>query len=488
MPRRAAWIFIILLLGLIPAGPASAVQKVKQEVAAPAPKAAETDEREKVFNAESFELDNGMQVIVIPNNRAPVVTHMVWYKVGAADEAWGHSGLAHFLEHLMFKGSDRIGGEPLAPGEFSKIVRGLGGKDNAFTTKNYTAYYQSVPADQLETVMRMEAGRMRGLNPPEEEVKSELKVVMEERRQRTDNDPRGQFGEQLTSAAFINHPYGIPVIGWMQEMQAMNWADAKAFYDQWYAPNNAILVVSGDVSPADVFQLAIDIYGSIPAMPVPKRAWPQSPALNSRTSVTLESESIREPLVQTLFRVPSTRQNKDESLALDVLAEIMGGGSTSRLYKALVVDQKIASSAGLDYDGNDWEDSTLWIYAAPLPGQSLESVHDALIAGLNKLIKDGVSDAELKDAKTRMQDQAIYARDSLTGPAMIIGAALATGSSLDDVEYWPHDIAKVTAKQVQDVAAKYLNDAAPYQYPPVTGYLLPKNGASDPAPEESESP
>jgi len=444
--------------------------------------------QDKVFNASEIFLENGMQVVAIPNNRAPVVTHMVWYKVGGADEAQGHSGSAHFLEHLLFKGSDVIGGEPLAPGEFSKIVRRMGGNDNAFTGQDYTAYFQSVPSDALERVMRMEAGRMRGANPPLSEVESENLVILEERRQRTDNDPRGRFGEQMAAAAYINHPYGTPIIGWYHEMEKLDWDATKAFYDQWYGPNNAILIVSGDVKPDEVFTLARDIYGQIPRNDnISERVRTVSPVMNSKTQVTLEHPAIRQSVFQTLYRVPSYRQDKEASLAMQVLEEIMGGGSTSRLYKSLVVDQKIASGAGMSYRANAFDDSGLWLYATPLPDQDIESVQNALEAELRLLIKDGVSDAELSDAKTRMQDAAIYARDSLSGPAMVIGMSLATGSSLDDIETWPAQIDGVSAAQIQAVAAKYLNPDATRDIPPVSGVLLPKAVPVVEAPQEQEA-
>jgi len=431
--------------------------------------------QDKVFNASEVFLENGMHVVVIPNHRTPVVTHMVWYKVGGADEAQGHSGSAHFLEHLLFKGSDVIGGEPLAPGEFSKRVRGMGGNDNAFTGQDYTAYFQSIPADKLETVMRMEAGRMRGANPPLAEVASENLVILEERRQRTDNDPRGRFSEQMAAAAYVNHPYGTPIIGWYHEMEKLDWDATKAFYDRWYGPNNAILIVSGDVTPDEVFTLARDIYGQIPKNEaIQKRMRTISPTMNSKTRVTLEHPSIREPVLQTLYRVPSYRQDKEVSLAMQVLEEIMSGGSTSRLYKSLVVDQKIASSAGLSYRANSYDDSGLWVYANPLPETDIADLETAIEAELRKLISEGITEMELSDAKTRMQDAAIYARDSLSGPAMVIGYSLATGSSLDDIETWPAQINGVTAEQVQEAAKIYLNPDAPRDIPPVSGVLMPK--------------
>lgn len=437
----------------------------KQELPAQKPV---TETRQKVFNAESFMLDNGMEVIVVPNHRAPVVTHMVWYKAGAAQEPKGKSGIAHFMEHLMFKGSEVIGGTALAPGEFSKTIRRLGGQDNAFTSQDYTAYFQSVPSSALETVMRMEAGRMRGMNPPESEVDSERKVIIEERRQRTDNDPQARFYEQLRAHSFINHPYGTPIIGWMHEMEKLSRADVMAFYQKWYAPNNAILVVTGDVTPGDVFAKAIDIYGPIPKSEGLDRNVSLSPPMEAKTRLVMQDKAVKEPVITKIFRVPSARQDKKTSLALDVLNEIMGGGPTSRIYQALVVDQKIASSAGLSYDGAQWSDAVLSVFAVPVPGQSMETLEKALNAEIAKLIAKGVSADEVSDAITRMQDRSVYARDSLSGPAMIIGRSLASGLTLDDVEYWPHDLAAITREDIQKAAAAYLKDS------PVTGVLLPE--------------
>ena len=433
---------------------------------------AATETREKIFNAETFALENGLQIVVIPNHRAPVVTHMVWYKVGAADELTGKSGIAHFLEHLMFKGSPG-----LAPGEFSKRVRAMGGEDNAFTGHDYTAYHQSVSVDHLEEVMKMEAGRMRGLNVPVDHVTSERMVILEERRQRTDNDPRARFAEQMNALLYINHPYSKPVIGWASEMTTLSWDDCKTFYDRWYAPNNAILIVAGDVTGQQVFDLAKKIYGPIAKADVPERNRPVSPPLAGVPEVTLEDDVIREPMVQIVYRTPGARENKEETLALQTLEEIMSGGPTSRIYKNLVVDQKIATGAGLSYQSASLDDSELWIYATPAPGKDIKAAKAALQDQIREVIKNGVTETELKEAIIRMQADAIYARDSLSGPAMVFGYSLTTGSTIDDVEYWTYDIAKVTAKQVQDVAKKYLDPDAVLAHASITGYLLPKVSA-----------
>ncbi len=439
---------------------------------------------EKIFNAETFSLDNGLQIVVIPNHRAPVITHMVWYKVGGADELPGKSGIAHFLEHLMFKGSTG-----LQPGEFSKRVRAKGGIDNAFTSHDYTAYYQSISVDYLEAVMTMEAGRMRGLHPPEREVAAENKVILEERRQRTENNPGALLSEQMNALLYINHPYARPVIGWAHEASALNWADAKLFYDQWYAPNNAILIVSGDVTGNQVYDLAKKIYGPIPkSEALPTRVRTQSPPLKGPPDVTLKDSNVREPVVQTAYRAPSARQDKGESLALEVLNEIMGGGASSRLYKSLVIHQKIATGTGFSYAAENWDSAEVWVYATPAPGHDPRVVKAALDAELRLLVEKGVSDDELKDAQRRLKTEAIYARDSLTGPAMAFGHVLSTGGTIEDVEYWAHNIEQVTAQKIQDTAKKYLDPDTAYDHAPVTGYLVPENMAQEEISEPAAGP
>jgi zinc protease len=432
--------------------------------------------RTKIFNASHYTLANGLQVVVIPNHRAPVVTHMVLYKVGAADEVLGTSGIAHFLEHLMFKGTP---GFP--PGEFSKAIRAMGGNDNAFTSDDFTAYFQSVPADKLETVMRMEAGRMRGVNPPPDHFLSERKVIVEERSQRTDNNPEARFSEQMDAMLFVNHPYAKPIIGWKNEMEALTWDDAKAFYDRWYGPNNAILVVSGDVTGDQVLALAQTIYGPVAKTDVPERARPIVPPLDGLPELTMRDPLVKEPMVQTIYRAPSSRQNKQESLALQVLQEIMSGGSSARLYRILVAEQKIATDAGLSYSGDAWDDGRLSLYAIPSEGQDIRALKTALDDQLRSVIKDGVTDQEVRDAISRMRTQVIYSRDSLSGPAMIFGQALTTGSTIDDIEYWDYDIQTVTAAQIQDAAKKYMNPDDAARRAPVTGYLLPADIPATPA-------
>lgn len=376
----------------------------------------------------------------------------------------------------MFKGS-----EGLEPGEFSKIIRSLGGNDNAFTSQDYTAYFQSIAAEHLEKVMTMEAGRMRGMNPPKKEVLSERDVIIEERKQRTDNNPQAKFGEALSAALYVNHPYGTPIIGWAHEANALSWEDAKSFYDLWYAPNNAILVVSGAVEAEEVFAKAEEIYGKLEPADTPVRNRTVSPPLPGKVTLTHYDEHVRQPVFQRSYRVPSSRQNKEEALALQVLEDIFGRGATSRLYTALVIEQKLAIQAGLSYRSDAYDDAGISVYATPVPGVEMDHLIAAIDAEIAKLAQNGVSDEELSDSLNRLQNEAIYARDSVSGPAMVIGYGLVTGSSLNDIENWPEDISKVTAAQIQNAAAKYLApESEDSRY--VNGILLP--ASMKPAPPE----
>ncbi|HYH38664.1 MAG TPA: pitrilysin family protein [Azospirillum sp.] len=417
-----------------------------------------------VFFPETFTLSNGMQVVVITNRRVPVVTHMVWYKVGAADEERGHSGLAHFLEHLMFKGTDE-----LPPGAFSRIVAKNGGKDNAFTSWDYTAYFQSVARDRLELVMRMEADRMANLKLTDAVVYPERSVIQEERRQRVENEPADKIGEQINATMYVHHPYGTPIIGWPQEIATMTREEAEAFYKRWYAPNNAILVVSGDVSAEELKPLAETYYGKLPAKPVPERTRVSEPPIGAERRVILRDAEVRQPSIRRLWRAPSYRTDKEgHAYALQVLAEIMSGGATGRLYRSLVVEQKLATSAWLGYGASSWDDTSLAMGGSPAPGVAMDALEAALEAERTRLLKDGVSPEEVATAKKRMLTEAAYARDSLSGPANALGQALATGQSIDDVENWPVRIDAVTAEQVNAAARAVLGKSNH-----VTGLLLP---------------
>lgn len=414
---------------------------------------------------QSFTLDNGLEVVVIPDHRAPVVTHMVWYKVGSADEAPGKSGIAHFLEHLMFKGTVKH-----PAGELDRLVTEIGGNGNAVTTSDFTTYFQTVPADALATMMDIEADRMRGLVLTDDVIGSERDVVLEERRMRVDGSPQALLQEETTATLFQNHPYRIPTIGWMQEIEQLNRADAVAFYDQYYAPNNAVLVIAGDVEPAAVRTLAEETYGKVPRGPdLPPRVRPSEPVHDTKRTVTLSDPRIGIPSFSRTWIVPTYRTAEPgEAEAIDLLSEILGGGSRSRLYQQVIVKDGIGASAGASYDGGAYDPSGFTIYGAPQPGHTLPEVEAAVDAQVALLIKDGVTEAELDSAKARYVRSMIFAHDAQASMANLYGSRLASGGTIKDITEWPDRIRAVTAEQVQAVAAKYLNPAIS-----VTSYLLP---------------
>jgi zinc protease len=418
-----------------------------------------------VFEPETFTLDNGMQVVVVVSHRAPVVTHMIWYRVGAADDPPGKSGIAHFLEHLMFKGT-----ATLAPGEFSEEVARRGGNENAFTAQDYTAYFQSVAVEHLELVMRLEADRMVNLALSDAVVLPERDVVLEERRQRTDNDPGSQLAEAMRAALFRNHPYRLPVIGWAHEIAGLTTEDAIASYRRWYAPNNAVLVVSGDVTAENVRALAEKYYGALPARAVPARERLQEPPQLAPRRVVLESPLVQQPSWSRLYVAPSyTSGATEHAYALEVLAELLGGGPTSRLYRRLVVDDKVATSAGAYYSADALDLASFGFYGSPQSGGRAEDVEAAAEAEIARLLADGATADEVAMAKSMLQAGAAKARDSLSGPAHTIGTALTTGSTVADVEAWPERIGAVTVDAVNAAARAVLRPEGS-----VSGLLLPK--------------
>lgn len=432
----------------------------------------------KVYNAETFTLENGMQIVVIPNHRAPVVTHMLWYKVGSADEPQGDgvSGEAHFLEHLMFKGTKAIG-----PGKFSKLIRSMGGNDNAFTSWDYTAYYQSIAKERLPIVMAMEADRMINIAPPLAEITPEHQVIIEERRQRTDNDPKALFSEQMRSVLYNTTPYGIPIIGWKQEMPKITWAHAKNYHDKWYAPNNSILIVSGDVTLDQMKTFAQKYYGILPKKEIGEHVRPDVPKLAAPTTLEFHDKAVQQPVFMRAFIAPSFVQNKKDAYALQVLQNVISGGASTRLYQSLAVQQKIAVDIDMNYDDANRGQGSIWIYATPAEGVTLKKLESVIDLEFRAMIKNGIAAEEVEKAKERLIDSAAYARDSVMGPAMTIGQALASGATLDDVEYWPARISEVTPEEVTRVLKKYMDPDNP-DYQPVTGYMLPPEGKVEVAP------
>jgi zinc protease len=422
-----------------------------------------------VFNPETFTLSNGMRVVVVTNRRAPVVTHQVWYEVGSADSPLGKSGLAHFLEHLMFKGTKTLG-----PGEFSKIVARNGGNENAFTGQDYTAYFQTIAKDRLETVMRMEADRMVNLQLESKQVGTERDVVLEERSMRVDNDPGSRLGELINATQYLNCPYRLPVIGWRHEIASYSREDALAFYRTWYAPNNAILIVVGDIDAAELQPLAEKYYGVIPARAVPERHRVTEPPQDAPREVDLADPRVQQPSLIRSYLAPSFSAGESKhAYPLEVLADILGGTSTSRLFRSLVIEQKLATSAGAYYHGTSLDRTTFRVYASPRPGVSLDQLEAALDAELARLKGAPITAGEVERAANRMVAQAVYARDSLSTAARSFGAALATGRTVEDVEAWPEQIAAVTAAEVNAAAAYVLDPARS-----VTGRLEPAPAAT----------
>ncbi|MCG8507823.1 MAG: insulinase family protein, partial [Rhodospirillales bacterium] len=402
-----------------------------------------------VFNPETFTLPNGMQVVVVANHRVPVVTHMVWYKVGSADEPPGKSGIAHYFEHLMFKGTPNF-----PDGEFSRTVARNGGRENAFTSLDYTGYFQTVAKDRLEIVMRMEADRMTNLTLTPEQIEPERLVVLEERRQRVENDPGAILQEHVGAALFLNHPYRRPVIGWEHEIRDLSLDDLKTFYRQWYAPNNAVLVVAGDITAEELRPLAEKYYGVIPRGPEIQRSRPAEPPQRAARRVVLQDPRVRQPGWSRTYLAPSHFHGDITQIyPLEVLSEILGGGATSRLYGALVVDRKLAVSAGAFYSPRRKGPARFGIYASPRPGVTMAEIEKAVMAVIDDLRKTGATKEEVDRAINQVQAQAVFARDSMRAGARVLGAALASGLTIDDVEKWPERISAVTPDAVDEALA-----------------------------------
>jgi zinc protease len=412
----------------------------------------------------NFTLPNGLEVVVIPDHRAPVVTHMVWYKVGSADETAGKSGLAHFLEHLMFKGTEKN-----PQGHFSQVVATIGGQENAFTSADYTGYFQRVPRDKLKEMMELESDRMTGLVLSDDVVRPELKVVLEEQNMRVANNPAARLGEQMDAALYLNHPYGRPVIGWRQEIEQLDREDALAFYRRFYTPNNAILVVTGDVTADEIRTMANETYAKVPRVAeIKPRIRPQEPVQEAARTVTLADPRVTQPSVSRYYLVPSsTTARPGESEALDLLAHILGRGSNSRLYQALVVGKGIAVNAGASYDGTALDTTRMSVYATPKPGTTLPQLEEAMDAVLADVVANGVTGEELERAKNRMIADAVYANDNQRMLAQWYGASLATGATVEQVRTWPDRIRTVTAEGIREAAQRWLDKRKS-----VTGYLV----------------
>ncbi len=404
--------------------------------------------------AQEFKLANGMRIIVQEDRRAPNVAHMVWYRVGSMDEQNGTTGVAHVLEHMMFKGTAK-----LKPGEFSEKVAALGGRDNAFTGKDYTAYHQQVEKSRLEKVMALEADRMQNLRMDKEEFAKEIRVVMEERRLRTDDQPIALLYEALNATAYVAHPYKNPVIGWMDDLQNMTAADALAWYQRWYAPNNATMVVTGDVDAKQVHALAEKYFGKIPPKTLPKMKPQQEPPQTGIKRVVVKAPA-ENPYLVLAFKVPKLIdvEKDDEAHALDVLAAVLDGYDNARLSAKLVRTERLANAVDASYDGTARGPVMFTLSGVPAKGTSVAQLEQALRAEVERIAKDGVSPEELKRVKAQLIASQVYKRDSVFGQAMEIGAMEMSGISFRQIDRIIEKLSAVTPAQVQAVAQKYFSD------------------------------
>ncbi|WP_419248180.1 M16 family metallopeptidase [Seohaeicola saemankumensis] len=411
-----------------------------------------------------FTLENGMDVVVIEDHRAPVAVHMVWYRAGSADEPAGASGIAHFLEHLMFKRT-----ENMESGEFSRTVASNGGRDNAFTSYDYTAYFQRVAADRLGLMMRMEADRMVNLQLDDSEIATEREVIIEERNQRVENSPAALFREQKDAVQYLNHRYGVPIIGWRHEMVSLDRDDALAFYDRFYAPNNAILVVAGDVTPDEVRALAEEHYGVIPANPdLPERVRPSEPPQTAERRMIYRDARVAQPYVSRSYLAPERDSGaQEDAAALTILAEVLGSGTTSVMSEALQFDSQIATFTGAFYGGMSLDSTTFDLVVVPSEGVSLEEAEAAIDKVLADFLETGVHAEDLDRIKMQLKASQIYARDSVESLANRYGRAMTQGLTVTDVQEWPDLLQAVTADDVLAAARMVLD-----RRQAVTGWLM----------------
>ena len=404
--------------------------------------------------AQEFRLENGLRIIVQEDKRAPTVTHMIWYRVGSMDEQSGTTGVAHVLEHMMFKGTQK-----LKPGDFSAKVAALGGRDNAFTNKDYTGYHQQIEKSHLAEVMALEADRMQNLTMDKNEFAKEVKVVMEERRLRTDDQPIAKVYEALNATAYVASPYHNPVVGWMDDLQNMTASDALAWYQRWYAPNNAIMVVTGDVDALEVRALAEKYFGKIPVKTLPKTKPQNEPLQNGIRRVVVKAPA-ENPYLVLAFKVPTLRdvEKDDDVHALEVLAAVLDGYDNARLPARLVRTERVANAAGANYGSIQRGPSMFTLDGVPAQGTTIEQLEQKLRAEVTRIANDGVSAAELKRVKTQLIASQIYKRDSIFGQAMEIGTMEMAGISSRQIDRIIEKLAAVTPAQVQAVAQKYFSD------------------------------
>ena len=422
-------------------------------------------------SATTFQLSNGMLVCVVEDHRAPVVTHMVWYRVGGADDPWGSSGLAHFLEHMMFKGT-----RSMKSGEFTKTVTGLGGRHNALTTHDTTSYFQRVAKEHLRRVMELEADRMQGLVLTPDESLTERNVVREERRGSVDGSPIAALNEQMLAQLFLNHPYGRPVLGWAHEIMSLTRDKAAAHYKHYYAPNNAILVVVGDVTPDEVRTLAEATYGrNAPGPTLAPRIRPSEPDAIAARKVEIEDSRAGAPFVLRLYLTPGPlAATTGEDATLAVLARILGGDDTSRLYRHLVVDERVAVHAGADFQASTRDSGRVALLALAAGKATAEDLQRSLDRVVADFAADGVTDEELVRAKRALEAEHVFETDDQEKRGRRYGRALTYRQSLADIEGYLKRTAAVTAADVAKAARTYLTARNS-----VTGTLVRPSEAKD---------
>ncbi len=411
----------------------------------------------------TFDLDNGMEVVVIEDHRAPVVVHMMWYRAGSADEKPGVSGVAHFLEHLLFKATDNM-----EAGEFSKTVAANGGSDNAFTSYDYTAYFQRVASDRLELMMQMEADRMVNLRLTEADILTEREVIIEERNQRTENNPNALFGEQASAALYMNHRYGVPIIGWRHEMETLELPDTLEYYEQFYAPNNAILIVAGDVTPEEVKELAERHYGPLEANPdLEPRARPQEPLHNVERRLVFEDPRVSQPYVRRSYLAPERNSDDQKTAAALMLgADLLGDGQTSFMTQKLQFEDKTAVFASAYYRGTSLDDTTFTTIVVPMPGVTLAEAEAQMDAVIEKFMETPIDQAHLARIKSQMRASRIYAKDNVQGLANSYGRALTSGLTIADILAWPDVVESITEEDIKTAMRAVLGKKSS-----VTGWL-----------------
>ena len=419
----------------------------------------------QLFYPETAMLENGMQMVVLPNDRAPVITQMIWIKAGGTSDPWNRSGAAHFLEHLFFKGTKNH-----AEGDYSKIISRMGGTENAMTSYDYTAYYATFGAQHLDEVMALEADRFANWQVTDAQVSTERDVILKERQQTTDNKPLARFWEHAYAALYPNHPYQRPVLGWRSEMEKLDRTQVEDYYRTYYTPQNMILVLSGDITLAKSQPLAEKYFGKLAHRDVPARLSPAVPPLAGEQNLTMTSPLVQEAIWSRHYLTdPARPETIAQSDAQIILAKILGDGRTGRLYRRLVVKDKIVTSADINFDPVTFGPARFSIIVTPEPNVALDKIVATVDDEVNRLLKDGVTELEVKNATQGLEIETTYARDSVMGPAMIVGEALVSGLDLQAVESWPQRIRAITKESVMQAAQDILPHA-----PALTAILLPE--------------